>query len=108
MGMNMDLSDLQLTKLDIDTGASSLDLILGDKVDQANISIEAGASSLDITVPKTVGVRVNIDAGLSSKNLNDLEKVDDNTYQSEGYDEAEKKADINLDIGVSSLNVRWE
>ncbi|MFH1088744.1 MAG: DUF5668 domain-containing protein [Patescibacteria group bacterium] len=108
MGMDLDFSKVQLTNLDIDTGASSLDLVLGDKVDQADVSIEAGASSLDITVPKEVGVKVNIDAGLSSKNLDDLEKVDDNTYQSEGYDEAEKKVDIDLDIGVSSLTIRWE
>ncbi|MFH0853242.1 MAG: DUF5668 domain-containing protein [bacterium] len=108
MGMNLDLSEIRLTRLDIDTGASSLDLILGDKVDQADVSIEAGASSLDITVPKEVGVKVDIDAGLSSKNLDDLEKVDDNTYQSEGYDEAEKKVDIDLDIGVSSVTIRWD
>lgn len=103
----LDLSELMIEVLDIDAGASSIDLNLGDKVNSIKVDIDAGASSLDITLPKTIGVKLNLDSGLSSKNLNDFQKIDDNHYQSNNYDTQEKKIDLDLDLGVSSLNIDW-
>lgn len=105
--IQLDLSELMIEALDINTGASSLELALGDKVSLSKIDIDAGVSSLNITLPKTVGVKLNLDAGLSSKNLNDFQKIDDNHYQSNNYDTQEKKIDFNLKLGVSSLNINW-
>jgi hypothetical protein len=107
MDMNLDLADLMAESVNIDTGASSMKLALGDKVTNSIVSIDAGASSLTFSLPKTVGVKFTIDSGLSSKNLPDFNKIDEKHYQTNGYDAAQKKIDINLKMGVSSLSVTW-
>lgn len=107
MDMNLDLAEIKLTKLTVDTGASSLNLDLGDRVDRSDVLVKAGASSVDISLPKTVGARVDVQAGLTSKDLEDFTKIGDTTYESANYGSAEKKISIELDLGVSSLNVHW-
>lgn len=107
MDMQFDLTDVKLTKLDVDTGASNLDLELGDKVDLSEVRIKAGASSLSISVPKTVGVKLDVQAGLSSKDLQDFTDLGDGQYESKDYSSATKKITISLDLGVSSLDVSW-
>jgi hypothetical protein len=39
--------------------------------------------------------------------LKDFEKIDDNTYKTQGYDQAEKKIDMEIKMGAASLNVKW-
>lgn len=104
---DFDLRDLLLTRLDIDAGASSIDLKLGDKVASTKVTVEAGASSVNVSLPKGVGARAKVDAGLSSKSLPDFKKLDDDTYETENYAGAEKKIDLDFDLGVSSLNLTW-
>jgi hypothetical protein len=107
MDMQLDMTEVMLQRLSIDTGASNLDLDLGDLVALSEIQVKAGASSVNISVPRTVGVKLNIDAGLTSKTFEDFTRVDENVYESDDYDKAEKKIEIDLDLGVSSLTVTW-
>lgn len=105
--MELDLSQIEAQSVTIDTGASKLDLTLGDQVAQSRVTVKAGVSSVDISLPKTVGAKLTIDAGLSSKNLSDFNQKDNQTYESASYASADKKIDIDLDLGVSSLDVTW-
>lgn len=107
MDMQLDMSDINLTKLNIDTGASNLDLDLGDKADFSEVQVKAGASSLNISLPRTVGVRLDVKAGLTSKDLDDFISLGNGIYESEEYLSAVKKVSISLDLGVSSLEVKW-
>lgn len=106
--MDLDLSEVKAEKVYIDTGATRLDLIMGDMVRNSSVIIKAGASSIDITLPRAVGARVEIDAGVSSKNLKDFNKIDTNTYESDNYDTAENKVSFDFDVGLSSLDIDWE
>lgn len=108
MDMDFDLSDVIAEDIDIDTGASDLKIVLGDKAESAKLSINAGASSVEIVLPRTLGVKVNIDSGLSSKNLIDFKQINSNTYQSENYEISQKKLDVDLNLGVSSLDITWK
>lgn len=108
MAMNFDLRESQVPELNIDTGVSSLELHLGDKVDQAKVTIKAGASSIKIWLPSYVGAKLNIDSGLTSKNFKDFEKIDDRHYQSKNYNLVSKKIDFDLEVGVSSVAIDWE
>ncbi len=103
--MDIDLSSVNAELVEIDTGASRLNLTLGDEATSSKVNIEAGASSINIDLPETVGARVVMDAGLSSKDLVGFKKVDSKTYQTEDYQTASKKIDISLDVGVSSISI---
>jgi len=105
--MDLDLSEVKVKSLDIDTGASSLDLIMGDKVNIFKMEIDSGASSINISLPRTVGARVAIDSGLSSKDLHDFKKINSNTYESNNFYDADKIVDIDIDMGISDLDISW-
>jgi hypothetical protein len=105
--MNLDLRDIMAEKIDINTGASKVNLILGFKVEESNLYINGGASSINILLPKSVGAKLKIISALSSRKLIDFKQIDDNNYESNNYQLASKKIDINLSLGVSSLDINW-
>ena len=105
VNMDMDFSSLVLKKLKIDTGATNLKLKLGDKTKNADVFIKAGASSINLKVPKDSGVRAEIDSGISSKNLDGLNKVEGNIYETTNYDDAKNKINLTVEIGVSSFDL---
>ena len=101
----LDLREVLVNNLDIEIGVASLDLIMGDRAEMAKVNLRSGVSSVKISLPDNVGSRIIIKEGLSSKQLEDFEKIDDKTYQTANYDEAEKKIEIDLDIGISRLEI---
>ena len=106
--MNFDFSKIKLSDLTVKTGASSLVLKLGDKVAVSKVKIKAGASSIKIILPVTVGARVSVDSGLSSKNFPEFDQLNNDSYQSENYNDTIKKIDFDLGIGLSSVDIAWE
>lgn len=104
--LELDLTEIIAEKVLIDTGASELDLTLGDKT-SSEVSVDAGASSVAISLPRTVGARIQVDAGLSSQDFSEFSKESDGVYVSANYQTAEKKVEIQLDLGVSDVDVEW-
>lgn len=103
--VRIDASELRLERLNIDSGASSIDVTLGAQTSLVRVAIDAGASRVQVRVPREVGIRVEYDGGLSRKQLADLQDAGDDAYQSEGYADAAKKAILQTDIGASSLEI---
>lgn len=106
--LNFDLSDMMVSDVEIDTGASNFIIALGEKMDNMNIDIDAGASSLNLSVPRSLGVRMVVDAGLSSKSFPEFQKLEDKVYESDNYGIAEKKVNVKINAGASSINVMWK
>lgn len=104
--LNLDLSKLILSRVNLNIGASSLSMSLGDNItDGAEIVIKSGASSLGISVPQSIGVRANLEGGLSSKDLNGFKDLGNGTYESDNYGSSTKKITVNIDAGVSSIKI---
>lgn len=103
--VDFDLSPFKVKKLDVETGAASIDVKLGDKLENAEVKVKSGAASVKLEVPKSVGCRINIDGALNDKNFIGFVKVDDDTWESEGYANATKKIKIELESGLSELKV---
>lgn len=104
--IDADLSAVMLESVAIDSGASTIKLKLGDKLDMTDVDIDTGVSVVSIYVPKDSGVKLLLEAGLTSQQLPEgLERVDDNKYQSIGFAEADKKINLTVDIGVSTFKL---
>lgn len=103
----MDFSNLRVSKLDMDIGASNLDLIFGDREEHTRVDIDGGVTNLEITVPENLGVRVDIDGGIKNTNIRGLawKKIGD-CYESPNYDEAAKKLEIDINTGIGKFDVR--
>lgn len=106
--LDLDLTSVTATEVDIDTGASDVTLVMGDKANLANISVDAGASSVTITLPKTVGAKLDLDSGATSKTLSDFVQRDNKTYESANYETATKKIMLDIDLGAANLLINWK
>jgi hypothetical protein len=102
----LDMSDLKVIALDLDLGAGDLDIVFGSTADYADVKIDAGASKVAITVPEDAGVRIRMDGGLSSNNLGggNWDKNGE-VYTSKNYNDAVRKIDMHIDMGVGKLDV---
>jgi hypothetical protein len=107
VNMYLDFSRVMADDIKINTGASKINLILGDDVENSKLDISGGASSVNILLPRTIGANVKIVSALSSRKLIDFQQIDSNNYQSNNYQFIDKKIDIGLSLGVSSLDINW-
>lgn len=103
--IDLDLEHVRLNNLKINTGASNLDIRIGSLEKNINLDIDAGVSSIVIKVPSDSGIEVNIEGGLNSKSMLDLQKISDSLYRSSDYDKSENKIVISSNIGVSSFTL---
>ncbi|MFZ1282397.1 MAG: DUF5668 domain-containing protein [Ignavibacteriaceae bacterium] len=104
--VDLDLTQYKVSRLDVGMGAAAFNVKLGNLVDVARIKIDAGASDIDILIPDSVGCEINSEAALSSRNYEGFKKVDNDLYRSENFDKYPKKIFIEIDCGVSSIDVK--
>lgn len=103
--LDFDFTNYKVKKLDIETGAASIDIKLGDKQDKVEVDIESGVASVKIKVPESVGCEIKMDGALNAKDFDNFEKIKDGLWQTKGFDKATKKIYLNVDSGLSSLKV---
>ncbi|MCP4634334.1 MAG: cell wall-active antibiotics response protein, partial [candidate division Zixibacteria bacterium] len=107
--MVLDLSELNIPSLDIDSGVSNLMVRFGSKSRHINATFDIGVSDLAIYIPEGTAVRLHKDTGLASVSYKDLglKKIRKHLYESPGYDTAERTIDIDLDAGVSDIDLEY-
>ncbi len=103
--LDFDLSQFKVKKLDLDAGAASLEIKLGDKYPKSYLNIGAGASEIVIRVPSNSGCDLNLSAVLSGKSISGFEKIDHGHYRTDNFETAENKIYINVDAAVSSYTI---
>jgi hypothetical protein len=102
----LDLSDLKVTDLDIDTGASSTELTLPATAGNTHVDIDTGASSLKVSIPTGVAASIRIKSGIASVNVNSrFPRLDGGLYQSADYSTVTNRVDMTIDAGVGSIEV---
>jgi len=103
---SLDLSSLRITELELNAGASKNRIKLG-KESSLNVKISGGASTTEIFIPRSMGVRIETDMALATHNFDTLnfEKKGD-IYLSKNYWRADKRVDLDLDIGVSTIKIK--
>src|SRR5680860_721953 len=100
----LDLRDLTLADLTLDSGASKVDLTLGPHVAEgAEVVVKGGAGSYQISLPKELDLSVRIDTALTSKNMDPaLEDQGSGEYTHDGGGPPLR---VRISAGVSSVRV---
>lgn len=93
----LDLREVKATDVRIDTGASSLTLILPKPTGNVPVRIQAGASSIVIEVPTGVEAKVTTTGGLISTS---------GRTETPGYAAATDRVTVSVEAGASSIDVR--
>ncbi len=102
----IDLRDLNITDLKLETGASETQLTLPSK-GRFLADLDLGAASLTITIPDGLSARIKASVGAVDM------KVDESRfprsggyYQSADYETAVNAADITIDAGAASIKIK--
>jgi hypothetical protein len=103
--MDFDLTEFKTRNIDVDMGAASIKIKLGNLYSESNLTVDAGASDINIFIPKESGCKIVLDGALSSKHFTEFDKIDSDNYQTENFNEVQNKVYINIECGVSSISV---
>ncbi len=105
--LTLDLSELQVTYLKLEAGASRVTLTAPARVTNALFDIEAGAASLDVRIPEGVAARIHLDQGISSFTIDPqrFPLLHPGVYQSVDYERAPYRVELHMEAGISAVNI---
>ena len=103
--LDFDLTKFKIRKVDIDGGAASFKIKLGEPLDATHLNVETGASEVTIAIPKNAACSIETDTGLSSKKFDGFNRTDDNKYETTDFHNADKKIYIRISGGISDFKV---
>ncbi len=103
--VDFDLSPFKTRKVKIQGGASDINVKLGDIYPDSDVDIEAGAASITVRIPKEAGCEITTNTFLASKNFSGFKKTDNQHYRTDGFASAAKKIHMNLQAGISSIDI---
>jgi hypothetical protein len=102
----VDLTDLQVNRLSLKSGASSTTVRLPASAGLTRVSVETGAASVKLFVPQGVAARISGSSGLASIHVDERRFPRlGGTNQSPDYETAENKVEIMISVGVGSVDV---
>jgi hypothetical protein len=103
---DIDLTDMRVTDVYLTTGASSTTLTLPANAGNTRVRLEAGAASIKVRVPGGVAAQIRSQSGLSSVNVDQTRfPHNSNVYKSPEYATAANRVDIDIQVGVGSVDV---
>lgn len=103
----LNLEDIPVRNLDLDSGAVDLTFILGNKHD-LDFEIDTGASDLSFIFPRDVGLKIKMDIALSDTNINDLALIRKGDYYiSQNYDDANVVINMDIDMGLGNIDFSY-
>jgi Domain of unknown function (DUF5668)/Cell wall-active antibiotics response 4TMS YvqF len=104
---HLDLADLRVNDLTIQTGASNTCLTLPAQAGYTRAHINSGAASVHVDVPQGVAARVHGSMGLGSLNVDSARFPRRNGgYESPDYEAAANRVELEIEGGVGSVAVR--
>ncbi|HZD55769.1 MAG TPA: toast rack family protein, partial [Anaerolineales bacterium] len=101
---NLALGALALTSLNINGGAGEVTIDLtGNWRNDLDARIGGGLGDLHLTLPRDVGVRIEVDPGIGTVDASGLTR-DGNTYTNDAYGASDVTLQIHIDGGVGNIS----
>jgi hypothetical protein len=102
----LDLHDLKISNLDLDTGASDTKIILPSQ-GRFRADFDLGAASLEVTVPQGLAARIHASLGAADFKIDQSRFPRNGSYyQSPDYDTSTNAVDMTIDAGAASIKVK--
>ncbi len=102
----LELSDLNVTSLSLDTGIGQLD-VTTPKTGSVTMRLNGGVGSASVRIPPGVGASIRVTSGLGGIHVDTTRfpKFGD-LYQTADYATAANKIDIQVDGGIGSITIQ--
>ena len=104
--LDMDLADLMVENLEIRGGVGDIDLVLGDRHRETDIVIEGAVMNVEIKVPSDAGVRIERSGLAFSISTEGGWDRSGKHLQTDGYDEADIKINIDVSLVAGKLRIK--
>ncbi|MBN1485386.1 MAG: hypothetical protein JXA37_11760 [Chloroflexia bacterium] len=103
----LDLSELQVEDLVLNSGIGEVEVVLPARVQEGNMEIHAGIGQVTVIVPEGVAIELSAQAGLGDVSV-DTERFPrtNGLYRSPDYDDARYSLQIEIYGGVGEIEVR--
>lgn len=105
IGVDMDLEAVPLNNVDIDFGIGDIELHVNE-ASEGLFKLNLGIGDVKLYIPKSIGVKVFSDSGLTSVDVPNYFSKSDDVYTSDNYETADHQIDIKLDIGIGSFEIK--
>src|SRR5688572_17722213 len=103
--MDLRVADLSLTGLAITLGAGgSMIELSGEWARDLDVTIHAGGGDIPVRLPREVGTRVQVDAGVGTIAAPGLAQ-DGNIYSNATYGKSDTTLHVDIDAGVGQINL---
>ena len=102
----LDLHDMNITDLKLETGASDTRLTLPAR-GRFRADFDLGAAALEITIPDGLSARIRASLGAADLKIDESRFPRNGSYyQSPNFDAAANAVDMTIDAGAASIKVR--
>lgn len=102
--LKFDLSKYKIEEINVETGAASIDLKLGDNQDRLDVDVSSGVAKVRLNIPESVGCRIKMNGILNTKDFEGFSKKGD-YYLTSNYESSKKKIEVKMSSAMSSLEI---
>lgn len=104
----LDLSALQVTQLDLQTGVADTHVRLPQAAGHTRVSVHGGVTDLTFDVPQGVAADVRTSNGMASREIDErrFPHLGGGHYRSADYDTATNRVEMDIELGIATLRVR--
>lgn len=103
--LRADLRKFKVRNIDIDGGASSINLKIGELLKEIHLKLDAGAASIKISIPENAGCKIDSESFLVDLDLDGFVKNEEGDHVTANFEESEQKIYIEVDAAISQLTV---
>ncbi len=103
--LDMDLTPYRVESIDIDGGASDIEMKVGDRYAHVEITIDAGAADITIKVPEESACEVKTHTVLSGRDLDGFNKISSGLYQTPNFSDSANQVIIDIEAAISGVTV---
>ncbi len=103
----LNLRDLQVKELHLQTGASSTEIDMPARAGETRATLRSGAASVVVRIPENVSAYIRTRGGLSSTDVNTTRfpQIGSGEFRSPDYEMAANKVDLDVETGVGAFKV---
>jgi len=103
----VDLTNLQVSRLQMEVGASHLSLTLPAKAGTTEAEVDVGAAQVSISIPQGVAARITPQTAVGSFNVDTARfPKSGNRYESSDFATTTDRVDLTVKGGVASINIK--
>lgn len=102
---DLDLTGLTVSDLNADMGVGRFEVVLPREGDYT-ARIDAAIGSVAVVVPEGLEVRVRASSPLGVRDLSDDYRLQNGVYTSPGYDRADNRVDLEIELAIGKIEIR--